>query len=132
MKLLTCLLTIAIFFTPGSAIPPKVPRFFIAHYENVLGTSMELKVSAASSSQSEKAEQAVLQEINRLSGILSGYDPNSEFSRWMRTKQTPERISPELFEVLGLFDQWRQRTAAIIRRARQCGGKSAATALAPG
>jgi len=56
----------------------------------------------------------VLQEISRLSGILSGYDPNSEFSRWMRTRQTPERISPELFEVLGLFDQWRQRTGGAL------------------
>jgi thiamine biosynthesis lipoprotein ApbE len=75
---------------------------------------MELKISAALPSRSEKAEQAVLQEINRLSGILSGYDPNSEFSRWMRTRQIPEKISPELFEVLGLFDQWRQRTGGAL------------------
>ena len=98
-------------FPPGS---DKNDRLFVSHYENVLGTSLELKVSASSAAVSEKAEAAVLKEIGRLSGILSGYDPNSEFSRWMKTAQTPMKVSPELFEVLGLFDQWRIRTDGAL------------------
>src|SRR5580693_4845485 len=83
----------------GKALPPgsgKPYRLFVSHYENVLGTSLELKLSASSVIASEKAEAAVLKEIDRLSGILSGYDPHSEFSRWMKTNQTPVAVSPEL------------------------------------
>jgi thiamine biosynthesis lipoprotein ApbE len=101
----------------GKALPPgsgKPYRLFVSHYENVLGTSLELKLSASSVIASEKAEAAVLKEIDRLSGILSGYDPHSEFSRWMKTNQTPVAVSPELFEVLGLFDQWRIRTDGAL------------------
>ena len=96
------------------ATPPRHAKFHTAHYENVLGTSLELKVLTVSPAASDKAERAVLNEISRLSSILSGYDPKSEFSRWMRTSNTPQQISPELFEVLGLFDAWRQRTDGAL------------------
>jgi len=75
---------------------------------------MELKVFTASRSASSRAEAAVLQEISRLSAILSGYDANSEFSRWLRTQGTPVRVSPELYEVLALFDQWRIMTDGAL------------------
>ena len=116
MKFLPGLLGISLFFSPANipAAPPKKPRLFIADYENVLGTSMELKVNAASPGTAEKAQSAVLHEIARLSAILSGYDPASEFSRWQRTSNIPVHISPELFEVLGLFDQWRVRTGGAL------------------
>jgi thiamine biosynthesis lipoprotein len=101
----------------AKALPPnsaKHDRLFVSHYENILGTSLELKVSAGSAVASAKAEAAVLKEIARLSAILSGYDPHSEFSGWMKTAQIPLRVSPELFEVLGLFDQWRIRTDGAL------------------
>ena len=81
-----------------------VSHLYTSHYENVLGTSLELKVSAVSRQASGQAEKAALGEIDRLTKILSGYDPNSEFSRWMHTHNTAVPVSPELFEVLGLFD----------------------------
>ncbi len=95
-------------------IPVKHNRLYVSHYENVLGTSLELKVSTSSAAVSEKAETAVLKEIDRLAGILSGYDPHSEFSRWMKTSQTAVPVSAELFEVLGLFDRWRIRTNGAV------------------
>ena len=100
--------------TRSTANPPARTRSFVTHYENILGTSMELKVFTSSEAVPAKAEDAVLREIARLSAILSGYDPGSEFSRWMRTRNTPEHVSPELFEVLGLFDQWRVRTGGAL------------------
>jgi thiamine biosynthesis lipoprotein ApbE len=115
VRILTAFLLLAAI--NGKAFPPgsgKHYRLFVSHYENVLGTSLELKVSASSPAASEKAEAAVLKEIGRLADILSGYDPHSEFSRWMKTAQTPVRVSPELFEVLGLFDQWRIRTDGAL------------------
>ncbi|MDP4253089.1 MAG: DUF2271 domain-containing protein [Bacteroidota bacterium] len=86
----------------------------VSHYENVLGTSMELKVSALSPAQARVAESAVLQEIGRMSNILSGYDAGSEFSRWFRTSGEAVHVSPELFDVLNLFDQWRIRSGGAL------------------
>ena len=114
--LLTTLLLTAIGYPDAKALPAPAttPHLYVSNYENVLGTSMELKVSAASEPASAKAENAVLHEIGRLSAILSAYDPNSEFSQWLRTRQTAVRVSRELFEVLDLFDHWRIRTDGAL------------------
>lgn len=106
-----CCLLMATLCSSTSSRPVK---YYVARYENVLGTSLEVKVLTASSAVSEKARAAVLREIARLSAILSGYDPHSEFSQWMRTSNVPQRVSPELFEVLGLFDSWRVRTDGAL------------------
>ena len=89
-------------------------QLYAFHYENVLGTSLEIKVAASSAEQSEKAESAVLAEIDRESHILSSWDPGSEFSNWFRTQSQPVQVSPELFEVLSLFDKWRGLTHGAL------------------
>lgn len=94
-------------------------RYFISNFENVLGTSFEMKVAAQSEDVADKAEEIALSEIDRLSSILSGYDPSSEFSRWQRTQGFPVRVSRELFEVLNLFDQWNQRTGGGLNASAQ-------------
>ncbi len=83
-------------------------------YENVLGTSLELKVLTSSDSAAQRAEQAALREIDREAKILSAYDPQSKFSRWVRTSGTPLKLSPELFDVLNRFDQWRERRGGAL------------------
>jgi thiamine biosynthesis lipoprotein ApbE len=90
------------------------PQLYVSKYENVLGTSLEIKVVAASAAQSEKADAAVLAEIERESHILSSWDPDSEFSKWFRTRNEPVGVSPEFFEVLSLFDQWRDATSGAL------------------
>ncbi|MEO6914380.1 MAG: hypothetical protein ABI174_00820 [Chitinophagaceae bacterium] len=45
---------------------------FISNYENVPGTSLEMKIEAFNSQQATKAEDAALNEIDRLNRILSG------------------------------------------------------------
>ncbi len=92
----------------------KTAQLHIAHYENVLGTSLEIKTSAFSEKQANIAEETVLNEIDRLSKILSGYDTNSEFSKWMNTHNEAIHISKELFSVLHLFDDWRKRTNGAL------------------
>ena len=84
------------------------------HHENVLGTSLELKFAAATAAQADTAEAAALAEIDRLAKILSGYDVTSEFRQWFATKGEARRVSPELFEVLSLFDAWRERTGGAL------------------
>ena len=69
---------------------------------------------ASSATQSDKAEQAALTEIDRENHILSSWDPASEFSAWFRTKDCAVRVSPELFDVLDLFDRWRVRTNGAL------------------
>ncbi len=101
----------------------KVPRSYVSHYENVLGTSMELKVSATSQKQASLAEAAALAEIERLNKVLSGYDVNSEFSQWMKTLNQPVYISKELFTVLSLFDQWRMQTNGALDASAEAIGK---------
>jgi thiamine biosynthesis lipoprotein len=99
---------------PASATSAPAPHVYVSNYENVLGTSMELRISTGSASSSAKAENAVLHEIGRLSAILSAYDPHSEFSRWLNTRQTAVPVSRDLFEVLDLFDRWRIRTDGAL------------------
>ena len=69
-----------------------------------------MKVNSSSEDIADQAETLALEEIDRLSKILSGYDPSSEFSIWQTTQGVPVTVSKELFEVLELFDTWRQRT----------------------
>ena len=96
--------------------PNKTPehRLYTDHFENILGTSMELKITAVSQEESDKAQKAVLREISRMATILSAYDPNSEFRRWEATSQRAVHVSHELYEVLDLFDRWRMRTGGAL------------------
>lgn len=113
----TLLLTAILLLAPcqgGTSTVSTRGKLYVFHHENVLGTSLELKIIASSAAQSELAEKAVLGEIDRESHILSSWDPNSEFSRWFRTTNQPVHVSPEFFEVLNLFDQWRDRTHGAL------------------
>jgi thiamine biosynthesis lipoprotein ApbE len=100
----------------ASALAVLMPggQTFRSHYENVLGTSMDLTIRASSGRAARTAEAAVLAQIDHDAKILSGYDPASEFSRWFGTRDAAIPVSPELFEVLGLFDAWRIRTGGAL------------------
>jgi thiamine biosynthesis lipoprotein len=92
---------------------------FVANYENILGTSLEIKLGASGRVAADRARVDALAEIARQSGILSSWDAKSEFSRWTQSHGTPVRVSPELFDVLGLFDRWRVRTNGALDPAAQ-------------
>lgn len=92
----------------------KTARTYVFYHENILGTSMAIKVVSSSPTEATKAEAAVLAEIKRETKFLSTYDPQSEVSQWLRTSQQSVKISPELFSVLSLFDQWRVRTNGAL------------------
>lgn len=94
-------------------------QVYVSHFENVLGTSFEMKVAAESSEIADQAEEAALAEIDHLSAILSGYDTTSEFSKWQKTLGYPVSISPALFSVLELFDQWRSHTGGGLNASAQ-------------
>lgn len=87
---------------------------YLFQYEDVLGTSMDLTVLATSEAVAALAESAVLASIERDASILSAWDPTSEFSRWQATSGVATPVSPELAEVLSLFDSWRARTGGAL------------------
>ena len=96
------------------SLSAKTARPHVFYHENILGTSLAIKVITASPAAAQKAEAAVLAEIARNAKLLSTYDPQSEVSQWLKTAHTPTRVSPELFAVLNLFDQWRGRTNGAL------------------
>src|ERR1039458_7083842 len=84
------------------------------HYENVMGTAMEVTIQAPTSPEAERAEDALLASIERHVRVLSAWDRESELSRWLATRGQVRKVSPELFEVLALFDLWRERTGGAL------------------
>jgi FAD:protein FMN transferase len=99
-------------------------KLYVSDYENVLGTSMEIKVSAIGERNAVESEMLVLAEIDRLNKILSGYDSSSEFSRWMCAPKTPVPISTELFDVLSLFEKWRVKSNGALDASAETIGKA--------
>src|SRR6476646_10596425 len=89
-------------------------KLYIFNYENVLGTSMEIKISADGEEKAIEAEELALTEVDRLNKILSGYDSSSEFRKWLNAGKEPVAVSQELFYVLSLFDQWRVRSNGAL------------------
>lgn len=84
------------------------------HHENVLGTSLQVTVRAADRASAIKAETAALAVFDRQTTILSAWQPQSEFSRWEKTRFEPVAVSPELFATLAAFDLWRERTDGAL------------------
>lgn len=116
MKLFASLLTAVVLIgtSPKSDVS-KNTQLYVAHYENVLGTSLEFKFTSTSEVEAEKAEAAALAEIKRLSSIFSAYDEKSEFSKWLKQGlNKPIKVSTELYEMLDLFAQWKTRTNGAL------------------
>lgn len=122
---------VAAFCLSGSPIVGRAP-IHVFQEENVLGTSFEMKIAAASDEAAQAAETAALAEIARESALLSSWDTSSEFGRWFHTRGQAVRISPELFEVLSLFDTWRARTGGALDASAEAVSRVWKTAAAEG
>ncbi len=83
-------------------------------HESVMGTSLDLRVWADGPDAARDAEARVLGAIDGLSAILSGYDPDSEFSRWRRATGRLQAVSPPLWDLLRAADAWRRRSAGAF------------------
>lgn len=107
----------------SSAIPSPSAQatqgVLVSQLDHVLGTSLDLKIIASSFASAQKAEAAVLSEIQRLNQILGSFNPNSEFSLWAKTSGESVRVSDELFSVLAKFDSWREKTGGVIQAASE-------------
>ncbi|PQO45361.1 DUF2271 domain-containing protein [Blastopirellula marina] len=112
MKLLlsTCLLLLA----AAAGTSPAVAEEYRLQREHVLGTSMELMVSAESEAAAEQIEQRVLDEIQRLAKIFSRYDANSELMQWQAGNVASTQLSAELTFVLQRAEHWRTTTGGAF------------------
>jgi thiamine biosynthesis lipoprotein len=90
------------------------PRRHVAHYEPVLGTSLELQLVAESDEAAARGERAALDEIDRLEAVFSAYRPESELSRWQATHGVDLPVSPELAGLLEQSELWRARTGGAF------------------
>lgn len=120
-----CLAFLMIGGQPRTESPLKNnQRLYVSHYENVLGTSLEFKFTSTSEAEADKAENAALAEIDRLSSIFSAYDAKSEFSQWMKQDlNKPVKVSKELFDMLSLFADWKTRTNGALDASAAVAGK---------
>ena len=81
-------------------------------FENVLGTSLEVVVTADEADLAEAAESAVLDQIERLDGVFSTYR-ESEFTAFLASDGW-RSVSPDLATVLGESEAWRLRSDAVF------------------
>ncbi len=94
------------------------------HHENILGTSMQLTLSGtANLAAAAHAESAALASIDRDNLILSAWRNDSQLTQWLSTRNTPQPVSPELLEVLALFDHWRDRTHGALNPAAEAAAR---------
>lgn len=80
----------------------------VFHHENVLGTSLEVRVVCSDAIVAATAEQTILAEIDRLSDVYSSYAPDSELRRWIAAAGQPMALSADLIAVLEACERWRQ------------------------
>jgi thiamine biosynthesis lipoprotein ApbE len=92
-------------------------KVYTYHHENVLGTELELRFEAPTEAIADAAEARALAEIERLAGILSGYDANSELRRWQAAESLTDEISSDLMAVLQACDTWRERSGGAFEPA---------------
>lgn len=97
-----------------AASPDRSPRKqsaaeYYFHHDHIIGTSLDVWVTAPDEAEAEAAEEAILGEIERLRQIFSTYDPQSEISRLNRTRE-PMVVSPEMIGVLKRYEIWQART----------------------
>ena len=100
---------VLLFVTWCSVSPADGREPYVMHHENVLGTSLEIRVWSGSEKVASRAEEAVLAEIDRMARIVSTYDSTSELSRWQSAGRF-QKLSPELTHLLRSCDEWRTRT----------------------
>lgn len=114
MKFVLPFFSIVILLLSTSSDNPSSRQVYMFNYENVLGTSFTLRVEAQTPGNAREAEKAALNEIDRLADILNTYDKNSEFSRWQKTLNTDESVSPELIGILSQFEKWQAETNGAL------------------
>ncbi len=84
-------------------------------YHPLLGTDIEIRVTAASYEAGRDAERAIVEEMVRLQDIFTVFDENSALCRW-RSGET-EEMPCELAHVLAVAQQWYETSGGTFHPA---------------
>lgn len=84
----------------------------VFRHHGLLGTVVELRVTAADEEVAERVDATVIAEIERLGAILSARDERSELRRWARGEVAEP--SPELAAVLASAEEWTRRSGGAF------------------
>jgi thiamine biosynthesis lipoprotein ApbE len=113
LRSLSCRLA-AVALALGLAAPAGAAELFTRFREDVLGTTLELRILADDGAAADRAEVAVLAEVSRLARIASSYDPASELMRWQGRRGAMQPASAELLGLLQAADGWRERSGGAF------------------
>lgn len=92
---------------------------FSFHFDHVLGTSLDGWLNVADAGAARRAEQGVLDEIERLRRVFSPFDPQSELSQLNRSTGAVH-ASGDLLAVLREYESWIRLSAGACNA--QLGG----------
>ena len=84
----------------------------VFRHHGLLGTVVELRVTAADEEEAELVDGVVIAEIERLVAVLSARDERSELRRWARGEVTEP--SSELAAVLASAEEWTRRSGGAF------------------
>ena len=84
---------------------------FAFYHENVLGTSLELRIEAEEEAVANQAEEIALQEIDRLGEVFSHYSQSSEFAKFTNLPIGQSmNVSSDLAGLLQRCERWTKLT----------------------
>ena len=89
--------------------PRHAGNAYYVHHDHIIGTSLDVWLTAPDEAAADAAEHAILAEIERLRRVFSLYDPDSELSRLNRTRE-PMSVSADMIEVMRQYEVWQQRS----------------------
>jgi thiamine biosynthesis lipoprotein len=92
-----------------------MPIIDCQRYCHAMGSRFEVRLLGDDEERLDSVAIAVIEEIVRLDGILSRFDPRSEIARINReAHDRPARLDQEVFDLLERCDQWRGLTAGYF------------------
>lgn len=97
-------------FTVAPRRPSGSTQLFQWHFEQVLGTALEVQLLADHAGAAEAALSALLAEIDRLERVYSRFLPDSELNCWLATLDQDVPVSAELGGLLERSLDWTART----------------------
>src|SRR6478752_3015523 len=95
-----------------AAYARATPSPYHFSFDHIVGTSLDLEVWAATPAAAEHGAAAMLDEIDRLTAILSTREPDSEISRY--AADSGGRPSPDLSAMLAAYQEWHTRTEGAL------------------
>lgn len=113
MKLIRLLFTLIVFVLWSSAARPELHEIREVHYQ--MGTLLDLTLYHSDPEEGKKILRQAVQEVHRLEGILSNYDPESSLSLLNRQAgQGKSKVPPELFYLLTSAIHFSLKTAGYF------------------